>query len=112
MISMILSIAIQFIPVISEEAGTIRRAQLARGSHLENRTIRERLSGARALVVPVFLASFRHADELSLAMEARGYRFGAPRTKRKRPSFAARDFIAVIVCALLCILFILMRIWA
>jgi energy-coupling factor transport system permease protein len=111
MISMILSIAIQFIPVITEEAGTIRRAQLARGSHLENRTIRERLSGARALVVPVFLASFRHADELSLAMEARGYRFGAPRTKRKQPSFAVKDFVAILVCALLCISFIVMRIW-
>lgn len=109
MISMILSIAIQFIPVIGEEADTIRRAQLARGSHLENRSIRERLSGARALALPVFLASFRHADELSLAMEARGYRFNAPRTKRKQSPFTVKDFVALLVCLLLCVGFIVMR---
>ena len=109
MIAMILSIAIQFIPVIGEEADTIRRAQLARGSHLENRSIRERLSGARALALPVFLASFRHADELSLAMEARGYRFNAPRTKRKQSSFTVKDFVALLVCLLLCVGFIVMR---
>jgi energy-coupling factor transport system permease protein len=109
MISMILSISIQFIPVISEETDTIRRAQLARGSHLENRTIRERLSGARALILPVFIASFRHADELSLAMEARGYKFNGPRTKRKQAPFATKDFLAMIVCVLLCTAFILMK---
>ena len=109
MISMILSIAIQFIPVISEETDTIRRAQLARGSHLENRTIRERVNGARALILPVFIASFRHADELSLAMEARGYKFNAPRTKRKQSSFAIKDFLAMIACVLLCIAFVVMK---
>ena len=73
-IAMILGVAMQFIPVLGEEAETIRMAQTARGARFESKKLTERAASFLPLVIPVFLAAFRRADELACAMEARGYR--------------------------------------
>lgn len=83
-IAMILGVAMQFIPVLGEEAETIRMAQTARGARFESKKLTERAASFLPLVIPVFLAAFRRADELACAMEARGYRGPGRRTKKKK----------------------------
>ncbi|WP_337755443.1 energy-coupling factor transporter transmembrane protein EcfT, partial [Gallintestinimicrobium sp.] len=83
-IAMILGVAMQFIPVLGEEAETIRMAQTARGARFESKKLTERAASFLPLVIPVFLAAFRRADELACAMEARGYRGPGRRTKTKK----------------------------
>ena len=73
-ISLIISVAVQFVPTLLEETATIRKAQTARGAAFDSGSLLKRAQGIVPLVVPVFVAAFRRADELSQAMEARGYR--------------------------------------
>jgi energy-coupling factor transport system permease protein len=89
-LAMMMSIALRFIPVLWEEAERIRLAQSARGADFESGLF----SAVRAWVtvfVPLLVSTLRRADELSLAMEARGYRGGAGRTRWRRPRWTARD---------------------
>ncbi len=97
-IAMILSVAVQFIPTLIEEADAIRKAQTARGAGFDSRRLRDRAGALAPLVVPVFLAAFKRADELALAMEARGYR---PNCSNKVPRQKAGwpDGAALVLCA-------------
>lgn len=101
-IAMILSVAMQFIPTLFEETDMIRRAQMARGARFDSRKLLDKAKAVLPLVVPVFLAAFKRADELSLAMEARGYRPDRPYAKRRRRPLTRNDGVAILVCALLC----------
>lgn len=101
--AMILSVAIQFIPILSKEADQIKKAQTARGAKFESRHIWERAKSVMPIVIPVFLAAFRRADELALAMEARGYRKTKRRTKRGKISVHVCDVQAVILSCVVCI---------
>ena len=108
-IAMILSVAIQFIPTLSEETEMIRKAQMARGARFDSPKITEKAEAVLPLVVPIFFAAFKRADELSLAMEARGYRTAAGRTKKKFPHLTIQDCFALAVVVLVCALQILLR---
>lgn len=93
-ISMMMSIALRFIPTLMEETGKIRRAQMARGADFESGNIIARAKAMIPLLVPLFVGAFRRADELAMAMEARCYRGGAGRTKMKQLKFGWRDCAA------------------
>jgi energy-coupling factor transport system permease protein len=108
-IAMILSIAIQFIPTLSEEAESIRKAQMARGARFDSPRIKEKAEAVLPLVTPIFLAAFKRADELSLAMEARGYRTAAGRTKKKFNPPHVQDYAALALVVAICALQILLR---
>lgn len=101
---MIINVAIQFIPVLAEEAEMIRKAQLARGARFESKRLSEKAAAVLPLVVPVFLSAFRRADELSVAMEARGYRTGKKRTPHKAAPLRFSDLAAIAVSACACFL--------
>ena len=103
-IAMILSIAVQFIPILLEETDTIKKAQIARGARFESKKLSERAMSLLPLVVPVFLSAFKRADELSMAMEARGYRDAKHRTKKANIPMHVRDYAAITVCAAVCVL--------
>lgn len=105
-IAMILSVAMQFIPTLFEEADAIRKAQTARGAGFDSRKLTEKAAAVLPLAVPIFLAAFKRADELSLAMEARGYRAGRGMGRKKQP-LAWRDAAAVALCGIVCVLYIL-----
>lgn len=75
-IALILSAALQFIPTLLEETDTIKKAQLARGARFDSRNLLEKAESYLPLIIPIFLSAFRRADELAMAMEARGYRSG------------------------------------
>lgn len=74
LIALILSVSISFIPTIFRESDTIKNAQMARGARYDSKNIFKRAKTVLPLAVAIFLAAFRRADELSLAMEARGYK--------------------------------------
>lgn len=97
--AMIISVAIQFIPRLFEETDMIKKAQIARGARFESKKITERALSFAPLLIPVFTSAFRRADELSMAMEARGYRNARQRTARAHRKINACDFASAAVCA-------------
>ena len=101
-IAMILSVAIQFIPTLMEETDMIRKAQTARGARFDSRSLFEKAKAVLPLAVPIFLAAFKRADELSLAMEARGYRTDASVRGRKSEKLKKLDYVALVLCAAVC----------
>ena len=101
-IAMIISVAIQFIPTLLEETDTIKKAQIARGARFESKKLRERAAAFLPLLVPVFLSAFKRADELAMAMEARGYRGAKNRTKKQSVPMTAKAWLALILCAAVC----------
>ena len=99
-ISMMMSIALRFIPTLMEETDKIRRAQMARGADFESGNILQRVKAMIPLLVPLFISAFRRADDLAMAMEARCYRGGDGRTKMKVLRYSRKDALA---CAALAI---------
>lgn len=98
--TLILSIALRFVPVLSQDAQNIVVAQTARGAQLEGKGA---LGYARAcvpLLVPLFASAVRHADNLGRAMDARCYTGGPERTHYHVMRFARRDAVAAAVLAL------------
>ena len=100
-VAMIISIAIRFIPTLQEEAGMIRKAQTARGAKFESKKLKEKALSFLPLLIPVFLSAFRRADELSIAMEARGYRNARNRTRKVNPPLKRLDYAALGCCILI-----------
>ena len=98
-ISMMMSIALRFIPTLMEETEKIRRAQMARGADFESGGLIQRAKAMVPLLVPLFVSAFRRADELAMAMEARCYRGGKGRTKMKQLRFHWRDGLSAGVLA-------------
>ncbi|EFK38194.1 MULTISPECIES: energy-coupling factor transporter transmembrane protein EcfT [Peptoniphilus] len=82
-IAMMMTIALRFIPTLIEETDKIMKAQMARGADFESGNIIKRSKNLVPLLVPLFVNSFRRADELATAMESRCYRGGVGRTKMK-----------------------------
>lgn len=100
-ISLILSVAIQFIPTLFEEADMIKKVQTARGAGFDSRKLKDKAGAVLPMVVPIFISSFRRADELSLAMEARGYRIDSTKSKAKTIHFSGAEMMALAVSAAL-----------
>ena len=99
--SLVLGIALKFLPQFAEEFRIIRTAQLARGAKLATSPVKGGLSGLTSLLVPLFASAFRHADTLSGAMDARCYHGAVGRTRLNPLRFARRDAIAIAVLTLL-----------
>jgi len=80
-LAMMMTIAIRFIPTLLEEADRIMKAQKARGMDFESGNFIQRARNLVPLLVPLFINSFKGADELAIAMESRCYRGGEGRTR-------------------------------
>jgi energy-coupling factor transport system permease protein len=93
-LAMMMTIALRFIPTLIDETDKIMKAQKARGADFESGGIIKKAKSLVPLLVPLFISSFRRADELAMAMEARGYRGGSGRTRMKVLKFSYRDMIA------------------
>ncbi|MDO4860775.1 MAG: energy-coupling factor transporter transmembrane component T [Bacillota bacterium] len=102
--AMILSIALQFIPTLLEESSNIKKAQIARGARFESGKLRERAMALVPMLIPIFLSAFKRADELSVAMEARGYRGAKNRTPRKEERMSITAVLVILLCAGICVL--------
>ena len=107
-ISMVMSLALRFIPILMEETDKIQKAQIARGADFESGNLLKRVRGMIPLLVPLFVSAFRRANDLALAMEARCYHGGSGRTQMKPLRYQRRDLIAFLVMAVflgICICF-------
>lgn len=100
-LAMMMTIALRFIPTLMDETDKIMKAQMARGADFETGNLFSRAKNLIPLLVPLFISSFRRADELAMAMEARCYRGGDGRTRMKILKLENRDFIAVTIIILL-----------
>ena len=97
--TMMMSMALRFIPTLIEETDKIMSAQKARGADFETGSLIDRAKALLPVMVPLFVSAFRRADELAVAMESRCYHGGEGRTRMKQLRLAARDFIALAVGA-------------
>lgn len=97
--TMMMSMALRFIPTLIEETDKIMSAQKARGADFETGSLIDRAKALLPVMVPLFVSAFRRADELAVAMESRCYHGGEGRTRMKQLRLAARDFIAMAVGA-------------
>lgn len=93
-LSMMMSIALRFIPTLIEETDKIISAQKARGADFETGNILQRAKALLPILVPLFISAFRRADELAIAMESRCYHGGDGRTRMNQLSLKTRDFTA------------------
>jgi energy-coupling factor transport system permease protein len=102
-LSMMMTIALRFIPTLLEEADKIMKAQQARGADFESGNLIQRAKSLIPLLVPLFISAFRRADDLALAMESRCYRGGEGRTRLHELEFRYFDFIALIIIIILAV---------
>lgn len=94
-IAMIMSIALRFIPTLFEETNKIISAQKARGASFDTGGLFARAKAMLPVLIPLFVNSFRRADELAFAMDARCYNATENRTKMKKAKFGVGDAIAM-----------------
>ena len=93
-LSMMMCIALRFIPTLIEETDKIMSAQKARGADFETGKLMDRVRALVPILVPLFISTFRRADELATAMECRCYHGGESRTKMKLLRYKLCDFQA------------------
>lgn len=107
-LSMMMSIALRFIPTLIEETDKIMSAQKARGADFETGSIVRRAKALVPILVPLFISAFRRADELATAMECRLYRGDVGRTRMRKLQVSAVDWkcgaISVILFAAVIVL--------
>jgi energy-coupling factor transport system permease protein len=107
--ALMMSISLRFIPTLMQETDKIMKAQIARGVEFSSGPIKERIKAVIPLLIPLFVSSFKRAEELAIAMEARGYRGGEGRTKYRLLSWNLSDTLQLLILVILTILLILLR---
>lgn len=110
-LAMMMTIALRFIPTLIDETDKIMKAQMARGADFESGNIINRARNLIPLLVPLFISSFRRADDLAMAMESRCYRGGEGRTRMKQLTLTYRDAIASLVVVLLIVVSTTCSLW-
>ncbi|KMY48243.1 energy-coupling factor transporter transmembrane component T family protein [Peribacillus loiseleuriae] len=108
-LSLMMSIALRFIPTLMEETDKIMKAQMARGVDFSSGPLKERIKAIVPLLVPLFVSAFKRAEELAIAMEARGYRGGEGRTKYRQLKWQTVDTLLMLSLVVLTILLVLLR---
>src|SRR5699024_5894690 len=94
-LALMMSISLRFIPTLMQEAEKISKAQASRGVDFRTGPVKERLKAIVPLLVPLFVSSFKRAEELAMAMEARGYHGGEGRTKLRMLKIQKCDWLAL-----------------
>ncbi|MBV4419030.1 energy-coupling factor transporter transmembrane protein EcfT [Clostridium tyrobutyricum] len=110
-LAMMMTIALRFIPTLMDETDKIMKAQMARGADFESGNLIHRAKSLVPILVPLFISSFRRADELAMAMESRCYRGGEGRTRMKQLKITNRDYKASLVVIVLTVVSVLSRVW-
>lgn len=95
-LALMMSISLRFIPTLMQETEKISKAQSSRGVDFTSGPIKDRLQAVVPLLIPLFVSAFKRAEELAMAMEARGYQGGEGRTKLRELKFTLRDFYVVV----------------
>lgn len=99
-IAITMTIALRFIPTLTEEVDKIMSAQKSRGADLESGGLIKRAKAIVPIIIPLFISSFRRANELAYAMECRCYRGGSGRTKMKIMKLHSGDYVCAVIFVL------------
>ncbi|MFC4653307.1 energy-coupling factor transporter transmembrane component T family protein [Lactococcus nasutitermitis] len=106
-LGLMLSISLRFIPTLMDDTTMIMNAQKARGMDFGEGNLLQKIRSVIPILIPLFVSSFRRADDLAIAMESRGYQGGDGRTKYRQLKWGMRDsllIVSIIVMAALLIL--------
>lgn len=104
-LAMMMTIALRFIPTLIEETEKIMNAQKARGADLDTGSLLQRVKALVPVLIPLFISSFRRADELAMAMECRCYHGGDGRTRMKQLHVTAQDVVSTLVfCGMMAVI--------
>lgn len=107
--ALMMSISLRFIPTLMQETDKIMKAQIARGVEFSSGPFKERIKAVIPLLIPLFVSSFKRAEELAIAMEARGYRGGEGRTKYRQLEWQGTDTLQLVLLGVVTIFLILLR---
>lgn len=99
-LAMMMTIALRFVPTLMDESEKIRNAQMSRGADFESGNIFKRVKSMIPILIPLFVSSFRKADELAIAMESRCYHGGDGRTRMHQLKFRKEDLFAMLTTLL------------
>lgn len=108
-ISMMITLALRFIPILISDLFMILRAQTSRGINVVNGRFRDRVKGIFSSLLPMFVISFRRADDLAIAMTVRKYEVGQKRTKYWETKFGLLEIMSLLVTVSLMVVVILIR---
>ncbi|RBW67787.1 energy-coupling factor transporter transmembrane component T family protein [Bacillus taeanensis] len=107
--ALMMSISLRFIPTLLEETEKIMKAQSARGVAFTGGPLKDRAKAILPLLVPLFISAFKRAEDLALAMEARGYKGGEGRTKLRLLQWGMKDSFLIFFIVVLTVLLVLFR---
>lgn len=110
-VALMLSIALRYVPTLMDEAQKIMNAQRARGVEFDEGSFIDRIKAMIPILIPLFVSAFNRADEMAIAMEARGYRGGEGRTKYRQLQFSRIDVYAILSFIVLTIVLLLIRMY-
>ena len=99
-ISMMMSLALRFVPTLLEETDKLMQAQKARGADMESGNLFKRVKALIPILVPLFVSAFRRAYDIATAMECRCYRGGTGRTRMKTLKLSERDIVSFVITAI------------
>lgn len=108
-LALMMSISLRFIPTLMQETDKIMKAQMARGVEFSSGPIKERVKAIIPLLIPLFISSFKRAEELAVAMEARGYQGGEGRTKYRLLKWRVLDSAMLILLLALATTLVFLR---
>lgn len=108
-LALMMSISLRFIPTLMQETDKISKAQASRGVDFRTGPMKERIKAIIPLLVPLFVSAFKRAEELAMAMEARGYQGGEGRTKLRELKYHSKDLIVFIVFIVVVIVLFIVR---
>src|SRR5690625_7732817 len=96
-LALMMSISLRFIPTLMQDAEKISKAQASRGVDFKTGPIKQRIKAVVPLLIPLFVSAFKRAEELAMAMEARGYNGGEGRTKLRELKIEKHDLFVFVV---------------
>ncbi|MGP7819303.1 energy-coupling factor transporter transmembrane component T family protein [Niallia sp. 01092] len=108
-LALMMSISLRFIPTLMDETEKIMKAQIARGVEFSSGPIKNRIKAIVPLLIPLFVNSFKRAEELAIAMEARGYQGGEGRTKYRQLIWKPVDTVMLIILLMMTCILLLLR---
>ena len=109
-LSMMMSIALRFIPTLIQETDKIISAQKARGADFDSGNLIQKAKALIPILIPLFISSFRRAEELAIAMECRCYHGDEGRTSLRQLRYAGRDYGLIVFGIALCAGIVVLRV--
>ena len=109
-LSMMMSIALRFIPTLIQETDKIISAQKARGADFDSGNLIQKAKALIPILIPLFISSYRRAEELAIAMECRCYHGDEGRTSLRQLRYAGRDYGLIVFSIALCAGIVVLRV--